>query len=157
MRTNRILIVLTIILFSCNKNENNSSNSVPEDINAKLQGKWYLSSETRSGSYDNSIYKGLPSDNIEYKADGKAYSQLQGQYGLFYDYNLNTTNRTILFQYISTHPQFITTQPCSSSPGCLRLAKVKLISDRLLVLDNTFRDTTNGIISTMTIIDSLSK
>lgn len=157
MRTNRILVALSIIFLSCTKSENNPTNNVPEDINAKLRGRWYLTSETRSGTYENSTYKGLPSDYIEYRANGKAYSRIQGQYDISYDYQLNTANKAIFFQYITTHPTFMITQPCSSSPGCPRVANVKFISDKLLVLGNTFQDTTNGVVSTLTITDSLTR
>lgn len=157
MRINKIFIALSIIFFSCSKNENNSTNNVPEDIDAKLRGKWYLTSETRSGSCENSTYKGLPSDYIEYRADRKAYSRIQGQYGSSYDYELNIANKTVLFHYITTNPMFMITQPCRTGSGCLRVAQLKFISDNLLVLGNTFRDTTNGVISTLTITDSLAR
>ena len=145
---------MTLILFSCSKTEINSVNAA-EDIHAKLLGKWYLISETKSGSYDNATYKGLPNDYIEYRSDGKAHSRLQGQYDLTYDYSLNNINKTILFQYVDPHPYFMISQPCNTGPGCLRLAEIKFLSNSLLVLGNTFRDTTNGVISTLIITDSL--
>ncbi|MEJ7586020.1 MAG: hypothetical protein WKI04_00525 [Ferruginibacter sp.] len=157
MRTIRSLIILSIIFFSCKKNENKSTNNDTEDIITRLKGKWHLTSETRSGSYDHSTYEGIPSDYIEFMADGKVNSRIQGQWGLIFDYQLDAPNKTILFQYVTTHPIFLTTQPCNSNLGCLKIAHVKFISDKILVLGNTFSDTKNGVLNTLTITDSLSK
>ena len=153
----RIIIALFLFIASCNKNDKDISSNASKNIATKLRGEWHLISETRSGSFDNSTYRGLSSDYIEYRADGKAYSRIQGQWDLIYENNLDTVQKTMLFQYVSTHPHFMSTQPCAGSPGCPRVAKIKFISDHLLVLGNSFEETTNGTISSLTITDSLSR
>ena len=153
MKRHLIIISLLIIFFSCKKNSSKPATVSVTD--ADLQGKWRLISETRSGTYNNTSYIGLPTDFLEYKSDGKAYSFIQGQNGLIYSYNLNTIENTLNFMYIAhlNNPP----HACTASPGCPRLAEVRFISTNLLVLSNTFRDTISGQPRSITIIDSLTK
>jgi hypothetical protein len=145
-----IFALLLITCFSCKKDS-------PKPVtlsDANLQGKWRLISETRSGSF-NARYEGLSTDYIEYKSDGKAYSFIQGQYGLIYTYNLNTTDKTLNFMYINhvNNPP----HPCTTSPGCPRLAHVNFFSKDLLLLGNTYLDTISGQVYTLTLVDSLTR
>lgn len=155
MRITILFVTFCLMFYSCKKNEKLSSDS-QTDLNTQLQGRWYLISETHSGIFSMFDYKALATDYIEYKANGKAYSNLQGQYDLVYDYQLNSGNNTMLFNYLQTQISFMPSIACTS-PGCLRPAEIKFISDKLLVIGNTFYDPNNIVVEPLTVIDSLSR
>ena len=79
-----IIAITAVLLLVWGCNEKNEPGFDTKPLNEQLLGRWRLISETRSGSYENSRYKGLPSDFIEYRADGRAYSEIQGQFGFSY-------------------------------------------------------------------------
>lgn len=147
--------MLTILSWSCGEKNDPTVDKKP--LNEQLLGRWQLISETRSGSYENSVYKGLATDFIEYRTDGKAYSELQGQFGLSYNQQVDATAQTLRFQFLCTHPYYLSTYPCFTPPDCAKTAKIQFISAKLLVLTQSFRDTTNGVIASLTITDSLSR
>lgn len=155
MKTIIAIAALILLTWSCSEKNEPDFNTKP--LNEQLLGRWRLLSETRSGSYENSVYKGLPSDYIEYRSDGKAYSQIQGQFGLSYNQQVDATAKTLRFQFLCTHPYYLSTYPCFTPPDCSKTAKVQFISDNLLVLSQSFRDTTNGVIASLTITDSLAR
>lgn len=153
MKTTITAVALIILLWSCSEKNDPGSDTRP--LNEELQGRWRLVSETRSGSYDNSRYQGLATDFIEYRADGKAYSEFQGQAGLSYNQQVNNAEKTLRFQFLCTHPYYLSTYPCFTAPDCSKTAKVQFISVNLLVISQSFRDTTNGVVASLTIVDSL--
>jgi hypothetical protein len=153
MKTIITIAAVLILIWGCN--EKNEPGFDTKPLNEQLLGRWRLVSETRSGSYENSRYKGLPSDFIEYRADGRAYSEIQGRFGFSYNQQVNTSTKTLRFYFLCTHPYYLSTYPCLTPPDCSKTANVQFISDDLLVLSQNFRDTSNGVIASLTIVDSL--
>jgi hypothetical protein len=126
-------------------------------LDEKLVGRWNLKSESLIDGNGFPLYRGTAYEYIEFKTDGKAYSNIQGQVGLIYPYQLNASNETMLFNYVQTSVSFLVNIPCAGpSGGCLRQAKIKYLSNNLLVLGNTFIDPNNPN-SSVTYLDSLSR
>ncbi|MFN7689243.1 MAG: hypothetical protein ACK5OP_16065 [Sphingobacteriales bacterium] len=153
MKTIITIAAVLILIWGCN--EKNEPGFDTKPLNEQLLGRWRLVSETRTGSYENSRYKGLPLDFIEYRADGRAYSEIQGQFGFSYNQQVNNSAKTLRFYFLCTHSYYLSTYPCLTPPDCAKTANVQFISDDLLVVSQSFRDTSNGVVASLTIVDSL--
>jgi hypothetical protein len=151
MKYLKIFILLSVSINSCKKKDSSIS------LDEKLVGRWNLISESLIDGAGFPLYRGTASAFIEFKVDGKAYSNIPGQVGLIYPYQLNSSNETMMFNYVQTSVSFLANIPCADpSGGCLRQAKIKYLSNNLLVLGNTFVDPNNAN-SSATYLDSLSR
>lgn len=151
MKHLKIFILLSVCIISCKKKDSKIS------LDEQLVGKWNFISESLIDGAGLPLYRGKTYEFLEFKTDGKAYSNISGQVGLIYLYQLNSSNETIMFNYVQTSTSFLVNIPCAGpSGGCLRQAKIKYLSNNLLVLGNTFIDPNNAN-SSVTYLDSLSR
>ena len=158
-----IASLITIIISSCKKNDSIDSNAV--DL-SKLPGKWKFISESRTGDDNSSRRSQYESETLTYK-DGIAYSNIQGQLGSFYNYNLNSTNNSLSFLFTGLggctnncqHWNGAFWSDFVNNGGLIKEAKIHRLDNSFLIIGNTFTvyDTTMHKNLTVTILDSLSR
>ena len=150
MKYSMITLVIAVMIFSCKKQASPQINpSYKPDIQKIIQDSpWIFLSETRTGSFNERYKPTFGTSTIVFSSNGKAYPRLEGQWGLVYDYNLDTDKKKINYKFIFYLPGYM--------DGNVQEANIKYISNSLLILENTFTTTDiNGHNLSLNLIDSL--
>ncbi len=150
MRYSMITLLIAVTIFSCKKQEAPSINdSYKPNVQKIIQDTpWIFLSETRTGSFNERYRPTFGTSTIVFSSNGKAYPHLEGQWGLVYDYNLDTNRRKLNYKFIFYMPGYMDSN--------VQEADVKYISNSLLVLENSFTTKDfNGKDLSLTLVDSL--
>lgn len=164
MKNISVIVCLIVLLLSCKKSDTNSSNQI--DL-TKLPGKWKFISESRTGDDKSDIRAKYETETLTYK-NGIAYSSIQGQFVYFYNYNINSTDKSLLFLYMgpgcTNNCQFANRLFWgdlinNNNSSLIMEAKIQRLDDNYLIMGNTFTvyDSTVKKNFVVTVVDSLSR